>query len=556
MVAAATVAALLSSCSSTSLSPPRATPPTGAARPVAVKEGGTLVFANQSDVENFNVNTVAGHDFTTQQVMDRVWPQTFLVNPQGQPVLDTELVQSAELVSTAPQTIVYKINPNAVWSDGVPIDATDFIYNWRAQSGTGADLNGKPYDVASVSGYDDIASVTGSDNAKTVTVVFREPFSDWESLFSNLVPAHIAERVGWNTGFITFDPATVISGGPFIVASDTPGSQIVLTRNPRYWGPPANLTQIVFRLVTSQGDVPTYLAFHQVDMIYPVPDQAVVDETRRIAGVRTEIGNGLSYEHLDFNLRSPVLADIAVRRGIADALDIPQIIAATVKTFAKGVEPDGNHIFVNSQSQYRNNRAGYGRGHIADALQQFATAGYTRGPDGFLQRNGQPLVLRITTTTENSVRLQAEQAIVAQLGAVGVHVVVANADTRSLISQVLPSGSYDMVLFAWNTSPFGSQTAPLFETNNPTLGTGSQNWTGFSDPEVDRLYLEARHELNPLKAAALYNRIDRRLWTVMVSVSLYQRPTMVAYDAAYANIHDNGSSSGPFWDAELWGLKP
>src|SRR5664280_930961 len=62
-------------------------------------------------------------------------------------------------------------------------------------------------EVASTLGYRDVASVTGSNGRKTVTVVFSTPFTDWRVMFDHMVPAHIAMRVGWNSGFDLFDPA-------------------------------------------------------------------------------------------------------------------------------------------------------------------------------------------------------------------------------------------------------------------------------------------------------------------------------------------------------------
>ena len=48
------------------------------------------------------------------------------------------LLTSATEVSSSPQTVVYHINPLAVWSNGVPITYRDFVYNWEAQSGRAA----------------------------------------------------------------------------------------------------------------------------------------------------------------------------------------------------------------------------------------------------------------------------------------------------------------------------------------------------------------------------------------------------------------------------------
>ena len=97
-------------------------------------------------------------------VASTVWAQVFQVGPGLTPELDTNVVQSAEVVSLNPQTVVYQIAPRAVWSDGVPITAADFQYAWQSQRGGAIDVDGTPDSVASTLGYRDIVSVVGSSN--------------------------------------------------------------------------------------------------------------------------------------------------------------------------------------------------------------------------------------------------------------------------------------------------------------------------------------------------------------------------------------------------------
>ena len=92
------------------------------------------------------------------------------------PQVNTDLLVSVEATSTSPLTIQYVINPKAVWSDGVPVTADDFIYAWQSQRGDGIDVDGQPDQVASTLGYRDVASVTGSHDGRTVTVVFATPY--------------------------------------------------------------------------------------------------------------------------------------------------------------------------------------------------------------------------------------------------------------------------------------------------------------------------------------------------------------------------------------------
>ena len=212
----------------------------GASTKASSSSGGTATMALDENLAGFNINTSAASEFVLQEIMNMVWPQAFIVNAKLQPVLNSQLLESASVTSSNPQTVVYTLNPKAVWSDGTPITADDFIYNWQAQSGNPAytDVGGKPYDDASTAGYNQIASVVGSapsggaacapgsaadrnvglcPNGRTVTVTFRPSFADWRSLFTNIVPAHIARTVGWNTGFAG-SPATPAAFSTVVMA--------------------------------------------------------------------------------------------------------------------------------------------------------------------------------------------------------------------------------------------------------------------------------------------------------------------------------------------------
>ncbi len=145
------------------------------------------------------------------------------------------------------------INPKAVWSDGVPVTADDFIYAWQSQRGDGTDVDGQPDQVASTLGYRDVARVTGSHDGRTVTVVFSQPYADWRIMFNHMVPAHIARKVGWNTGFATFDPEVDLSAGPLLLASVSSSGTAVLMRNPSWWGTPSVLSSVVVSDGQSDG---------------------------------------------------------------------------------------------------------------------------------------------------------------------------------------------------------------------------------------------------------------------------------------------------------------
>jgi ABC-type oligopeptide transport system substrate-binding subunit len=155
-VVAATLVAVsaitLAACSSNSSSPSGGSAGT-------VKTGGTITMALDQNLTGLNVNTTAASQFVLQEILDTVWPQPYITNAALKPVLNTDLISSVK-VAANPQTITYTINPKAVWQDGTPINADDFIYNWQAQSGDPKflDVGAQPYDSASASGYNRLQS--------------------------------------------------------------------------------------------------------------------------------------------------------------------------------------------------------------------------------------------------------------------------------------------------------------------------------------------------------------------------------------------------------------
>ena len=82
-----------------------------------------------------NPNTATGDTPADHLVLSAVLPSAFAVDNLGAASYDPALIVQAELQSTNPQTVVYTINPRAVWSDGVSITAADFRYAWEQQRG-------------------------------------------------------------------------------------------------------------------------------------------------------------------------------------------------------------------------------------------------------------------------------------------------------------------------------------------------------------------------------------------------------------------------------------
>jgi peptide/nickel transport system substrate-binding protein len=512
-----------------------------AGQPAGIREGGTVTFAAGSEPSGFNPNTSKDNGTAVQNAVENVYPSVFRTHPDLVVRLDRELMESVELTGERPQTVTYRIRREAIWSDGMPISAADFIYLWRHSNG--AD---KRIDVAATTGYQDIRSITGSADSKTVTVVFARPFADWRSLFFNLLPSHYIERQagGWNTG-LNRNPQQIPSGGPFRIAGHVKGQSLTLERNPRYWGQRAHLDRIVFRFVPGSAQADALLN-GEVDVIYPGAEVDVVRRVQRLPGVGSQLRFGFRFEHLTFNLNHPVLADPAVRRAIAMAIDRQQLLERTVEQFS-GAQVLGNRIWLTGQPNYEDHSGGYGRGDVAAATDLLGQAGWRRGADSIWAKGERKLRLRFSTMNEDPIRVQVGLLLQDQLRKAGITLEIHNVPVDALFGDRLPHGNFDLVEFAWVGTPFAvSANRDVYAT------TAGSNYGGFTDPEVDALFEEATAELDPARSAALANQIDRKLWEGLPSIPLFQRPTFIAWRDTLRNVADNPSAEGPLWNAGTW----
>jgi peptide/nickel transport system substrate-binding protein len=511
-----------------------------------IKDGGTLNYAADQEPTGFNNNTSKDNGTSVYNIVINMYPQPFHAQPDFTVKMDDALLDSAEQTSDDPQTVVYKIKQDAAWSDGTPLSADDFIYNWKQQNGTI-----KENDVATTTGYDQIKSIEGSDNGKTVTVVFKTPFADWKGLFTGIVPAHYIQKRpgGWNTG-LDKDPDKIPSGGPFIVKDYTQGQSLTLVRNDKYWGPKAHLDSIVFRFLPESTTQPAALQNNEVDLIYPQPQLDQVTQVKALPDVSSEINFGLSFEHLDFNFKNEHLGDLKVRQAIATGINVQELVDRTVKQFSDKAEPLGNRIWLTGQPQYQDHFGQYGKGDTAGATKLLEDAGYTKGADGIYAKGGKKLSVRFSTTAGNKLRETQGELFQAQMKEIGVEIKIANVDSTKFFGEWLPNGNYDIADFAWVGTPFAiSSNRDIYRTG------GGSNYGKYANKKVDDLFTQANSETDEAKSAELGNQIDQQLTADMATIPLYAKPTYLAVRNGFANVGDNATQEGPFWNSGLWAQK-
>jgi peptide/nickel transport system substrate-binding protein len=532
----------------------RAKAPVHAAPHLVPVDGGSATVALDQVPTTLNDHTVAGDTPSGRMLASAMWAQVFRIGPGLTPQLDTNVVDSAEVISLQPQTVVYQIDPRATWSDQVPINAADFAYAWASQRGGATDIDGSPDSVASTLGYRDIASLTGSNSGKTVTVVFRTPFADWTSLFDDLLPAHIAERVGWNHGFDHFDPGVFVSGGPWEVVSWRPGADIVLGRNPRWWASPPHLDRIRVRAITGDTALTSALGRGQVQVAYPGGfDQSVMAQVSSSSVLQSQTGLGTRMLQLEFNVRRAPLDMATVRQGISHAIDRAGLVQSIGQPEDHSVWEDNHHLFANGEPGYGDDAAGYEQPDLTASSRLLTQSGLATGPGGTWMSHGNPVTLTLVWAADDAWSAAAGPIVAAQLVAAGFGVVATPLPSPELYGAVLPAGAFDLALVPVDASADPSTLGDVFSTSPAiTGGAPTRDWSGFDDPKIDTLFSQAVQELAPPSANAIYQQIDQALWTAMPTLPLFAEPTMLVWSSSVSGLGDDAGGLGPLWNVRLW----
>jgi len=514
------------------------------------KAGGTLTYTIEKVITGWNVNDANSSTFDFAEVLSGILPSPFIAYPDFSVKLNTDMMVSAEQTSTNPQTIVYKIKPDAVWDDGVPISADDFIYAWQTQNGKDCSA----CEAASTAGYDQMKSVEGSDNGKTVTVVYDKPYTDWQQPFGTLYPAHIAKNKGdLATSWKAFDTdQPTYTGGPYKISDYQKDVSVTEVANPKWYGkvkPP--LDKLVFRIITDQSQEIPALQNNEVQSIYPQPNADIVNQVKGLApAVQYTMNFGLNWEHFDLNLKNKFLADKPLRQAIFTAVSRQQIIDKTIGQFASGAKPLDSHNYVPKQQGYKDvvTSTGQGSGDIDKAKKILTDAGYTGVGTALKTKSGEAVPpLRIRYTAGNVLRQQTCELFQSFMAQLGIKVTI---EPTSGLGKTLVAGDFDVIIFAWVGAPFVFGGALQL-----WMSTSDSNYGHWVNPQSDKLLQDAASQTDKTKAIDLLNQADQIMTDDAYVLPLFQKPTFLAVYSQFSNIRDNATSSGPPYNVQEWGLR-
>lgn len=427
-------------------------------------------------------------------------------------------VQVGEAVTFfAEPQVVFRLRKNVRWHDGAPFTSRDAAFTYRAIMDDATASPRKP-------DFDLILKVETPDE-HTFRVTYRKPYSPaLESWMISVLPSHLLEGrpQGWWTKNFNRTP---VGTGAFRFAEWKTNEFIRVERNADYFDAPGPwLDGIVYRFMPDQLTLRLAFETRQVDFwgAEPWTVNAFVSDPR--FDVFTSPTS--SYTYIGWNLKRPLFQDPLVRRALAHAVDVPSMVRFIL--YGHGLQSTGLFTpqmwFFNASIQPFAHDPEKARALLAEA-------GWSPGPDGILQKNGERFSFTLITNNGNEVRRDIATLTQDGLKQLGIEVKVELYEWAVFLKNHINKGDFDAMVLGWSLGNSYDQ----FQIWHSSQANPEQlNVVGYKSGKADRLLDEIRQEYNREKIIRMAGELQQTIYEDQPYLFLYvPEGTSVMWKDAY-----------------------
>jgi peptide/nickel transport system substrate-binding protein len=377
-------------------------------------------------------------------------------------------------------SITFHLRKNVVWHDGKPFTAHDVMYTYK--------VTVDPKTPTAYAGDFRLVKKAEVLDDYTFRVSYDKPFAP--ALMSwgiAIMPRHLLEGKDITASPLRRSP---IGTGPFIFREWIAGDRVILTANPNYFEGRPYLDRYMMRIIPDSAT--TFLELKQsgIDMAGLTPMQTL--RQTDFPKFKREFNKfkylSFTYVYLGYNLRHQFFKDKRVRQAISYGINKKEIIDGIL--LGEGVEATGP--FKPDMWAYNGNVKKY-EYNKEKALALLKEAGFQKGPNGILQKNGTPFEFTVLVNQGNDVRIKCAELIQRRLSEIGIGVKIRVLEWAALINEFIDKRNFEALVMGWSIS---QDPDPFDVWHSSKQGTKELNFIGFENKEADDLLVKARHTLD------------------------------------------------------------
>ncbi len=464
------------------------------------------------------------------------------------------------------RSVTWKLKRGVSWHDGKPFTADDVVFNYEYVSdpATGA---------FTVGSYRDIEKIDTLDN-HTVKITFKKPTPFWADPFCGtrgmIIPKHLFEA--YKGGKSREAPTNLkpVGTGPFKFVDFKPGDIVRAEINPNYHIP----NRPFFDQVEMKGGGDAISAARAViqtgeyDYAWNMQvEDEILKRLEQGGKGRADIVAGGNIEHIQLNntdpwkevdgerssikTTHPFLTDPAVRQALNLLVD-----RGSVQEQIYGRTGIATANFLNQPSRFASKNTKW-EFNVDKANQILDAAGWKRGSDGIRAKDGKKLKM-VYQTSINAPRQKNQQIVKQAAAKAGIDMELKSVTASVYFSS--DAANPDTYTHFYTDIQMYTTTAtspdPEFFMNQFTsweVASKENKWQGrnitrWRSEEYDKLHRAQAAELDPVKRAALFIKMNDLVIQHIVVIPVVFRPRVAAISSRMRDVAQSG------WDSDFWAL--
>jgi peptide/nickel transport system substrate-binding protein len=462
------------------------------------------------------------------------------------------------------KSVTWKLKKGVQWHDGKPFTADDVVFNWEyaADPATAS---------VTIGSYKDIKAQ--KIDSHTVKVTFEKPTPFWADAFVGvrgmIIPKHLFEA--YKGGKSREAPTNLkpVGTGPYRFVEFKPGDMVKGELNPTYHMPNRPFFDSIemkgggdavsaARAVIQTGEFDYAWNLQVEDEILKRMEQGGKGKADIVAGGNIEhiqLNNTDPWTEVDgerssIKTKHPFLTDPAVRQALNLLVD-----RGAVQEQIYGRTGIATANFLNEPRRFASKTTKWEL-NIDKAAQILETAGWKKGSDGIRAKDGKKLKM-VYSTSINALRQKNQQIVKQAATKAGIDMEL-KAVTASVYfsSDVANPDTYthfytDIQMY---TTTMTQPDPELFMNQFTSWEVASKenkwqgrNITRWKNEDYDKLYRSAESELDPVKRAALFIRMNELVIQNIVVIPVVFRPRVAAI-ANTMRVEQSG------WDSDFWNV--
>lgn len=479
----------------------------GQQHPVGVTESIETVLRRGLGGEPASLDPAAAVDTFSTQILQDVYEGLTVESSSGEVIPGVATSWQVDQTGTK---YTFQLRKDALWSNGKHIRAQDFATAWKRVLDP---KRGSPVanDLRLIEGAVEIMSgraapnslgvETPTDEVLVVNLVQPAPFFPELVAHSSAFPVYSEESAR------SHDGGSWVSNGPYLLSSWQPGSQIVLTRNQRYWdAKTVHVPSVQYHFAPDQNAQFAAYRAGQLDMTDTIPPNA-------IASIRSEHPSEIviapylatAYYGLNFD-RPPFKGNKQLRQALAMAIDRARLVEALGlgQISALGFVPPNSWNYSPQRWTWESLS---NTDRIAEAKKLYAEAGYS---------SRRPLALRLLYNSNPEIKQTALIIAAMWKEVLGVDTEFIDEEFRVYLQSRHDKAKWEVVRLAWNADySDASNFLEIFRSTSPN------NDTGYSDQGVDTLLDDAGKSVDPDVRRRLLETAERSVLDAYPIIPLY-----------------------------------